>query len=147
MLHALDLAKAIDARSLTPATLVSQISETIRAQDNQLKCFAHLDLDRLRIAAAQYSVGQNGLFGLPVAIKDIIDTVDYPTEYGFSGFEGYRPHLDAAIVARIRDTGGLIAGKTATCPFAFLDPAPTRNPRNPNHTPGGSSAWLHLQPQ
>ena len=73
-------------------------------------------------------------------MKDIFDTVDFPTAYGSSIYAGHRPKSDAAIVMAVRRAGGVILGKTVTTEFAGLQPAGTRNPHNPAHTPGGSSS-------
>ncbi len=78
--------------------------------------------------------------GLPVGLKDIFDTVDMPTEYGSPIYAGYRPKMDASLVAMIRRMGGTLIGKTVTTEFAHLDPGKTKNPMNLAHTPGGSSS-------
>ena len=80
------------------------------------------------------------LHGLPVGIKDIIDTRDLPTENGNALDAGRRPSDDAWLVARLRAAGAVIPGKTVTTECAYLAPAKTRNPHNPEHTPGGSSS-------
>jgi amidase len=80
------------------------------------------------------------LTGLPVGIKDIIDTVQFPTCYGSPIFAGHRPREDAACVAALKKAGALVLGKTVTTEFASAYPGKTRNPRNPAHTPGGSSS-------
>ena len=73
-------------------------------------------------------------------MKDIFDTVDFPTAYGSPIYAGHRPKSDAAMVMAVRRAGGVILGKTVTTEFASLQPAGTRNPHNPAHTPGGSSS-------
>ena len=74
-------------------------------------------------------------------MKDIIDTADLPTEMGCKAiYGGWRPRADAAIVSMAKMAGATVVGKTETTAFAFLDPAPTRNPRHAGHTPGGSSS-------
>lgn len=80
------------------------------------------------------------LAGLPVAIKDLMDTADMPTGYGSPIHDGHRPESDAWIVRRIREYGGAIFGKTVTTEFAWREPGPTVNPWHPGHTPGGSSS-------
>ena len=80
------------------------------------------------------------LRGLPVGIKDIIDTADLPTTYGSPIYAAHRPVQDAAIVARLREAGALIMGKTVTTEFAHMHAGPTVNPHNAAHTPGGSSS-------
>ena len=79
------------------------------------------------------------LHGLPVALKDVIDTKSIPTQNGTPIDEGRVPAEDAWIVARLRAAGAVILGKTITTECAFLHPGPTRNPWNGAHTPGGSS--------
>jgi Asp-tRNA(Asn)/Glu-tRNA(Gln) amidotransferase A subunit family amidase len=78
------------------------------------------------------------LHGLPVGIKDIIDTARIPTENGTRS-TGRVPSRDAFVVARLKAAGAIIMGKTVTTELAFLHPGKTRNPHNPAHTPGGSS--------
>lgn len=90
---------------------------------------------------ASDSVDDGGrLYGVPVGIKDIIDTSDLPTALGSPIYSGRLPSSDAACVARIRAAGGLVPGKTVTTELAYFSPGPTRNPHNPLHTPGGSSS-------
>jgi Asp-tRNA(Asn)/Glu-tRNA(Gln) amidotransferase A subunit family amidase len=78
--------------------------------------------------------------GMPVGIKDIIETVDMPTEMGSPLFSGWRSEKDAACVRALRDAGAVIIGKTVTTEFAASEPRGTRNPWNTAHTPGGSSS-------
>jgi Asp-tRNA(Asn)/Glu-tRNA(Gln) amidotransferase A subunit family amidase len=78
--------------------------------------------------------------GMPVGIKDIIETVDMPTEMGSPLFAGWRSQKDAACVRALRDAGAVIVGKTVTTEFAASEPRGTRNPWNVAHTPGGSSS-------
>ena len=78
--------------------------------------------------------------GIPVGVKDIFDTADLPTEYGSPIYQGHRPAADAACVAAARAAGAVILGKTVTTEFATMVPAATVHPKNPKHTPGGSSS-------
>ena len=80
------------------------------------------------------------LHGVPVAIKDVIDTEDMPTQYGSPIFASRQPLEDASCVAALRAAGAIVIGKTVTTELASLTPAPTRNPRDPARTPGGSSS-------
>src|SRR5471032_3078319 len=80
------------------------------------------------------------LHGIPVAIKDIFDTADYPTECGSPQLAGRRPKSDATVVAKLREAGAVIIGKTVTTEFAYFHPGKTRNPRDLTRTPGGSSS-------
>lgn len=78
--------------------------------------------------------------GVPIRVKDIIDTFDMPTEMGLPIYRGYRPATDAARVALLRRAGAIILGKTATCELAGMAPSATTNPLNAAHTPGSSSS-------
>ena len=80
------------------------------------------------------------LHGVPVGVKDIIDTEDMPTEYGTAIYAGWQPGRDATVVSLLREAGAVILGKTVTAELAFYTPGKTRNPHNPAHTPGGSSS-------
>ncbi|WP_321877993.1 amidase [Paraburkholderia bannensis] len=80
------------------------------------------------------------LAGLPVGVKDLIDTADMPTSYGSPIWRGHRPQADAPVVAQLRALGALVFGKTVTTEFAWRQPGPTVNPWREGHTPGGSSS-------
>jgi amidase len=80
------------------------------------------------------------LHGVPIGVKDIIDTADLPTEMGSPIYRGHKASADAACVALVRAAGAVILGKTVTCEFAGMTPGITTNPHNPAHTPGGSSS-------
>lgn len=130
MLSALDLARRIEAGELTPMQVLDRCAEAITAREPEVGAFAALDLDVAR-QAAQSARRDAPLPGLPVALKDIFDTADLPTEYGSPIYAGHRPVADAALVAMIRRAGGVIIGKTVNTEFAHLDPGKTRNPPNP----------------
>ena len=142
MLSALDLARRIEHGELPLAAVVGACADAIAAQEAEIGAFAALDLAGTERQAK--SAGERlttlPLRGLPIGVKDIIDTVDFPTSYGSPIYAGRRPTSDAPIVSMIRRAGGIVIGKTVTTPFAYLDPGKTRNPRNPAHTPGGSSS-------
>jgi Asp-tRNA(Asn)/Glu-tRNA(Gln) amidotransferase A subunit family amidase len=91
-------------------------------------------------AARKEGKGVGPLHGIPVGVKDIIDTADLPTEHGSAIFKGRRPYKDAACVTALRRAGGVVLGKTVTTELATTTPALTRNPLNLEHTPGGSSS-------
>jgi Asp-tRNA(Asn)/Glu-tRNA(Gln) amidotransferase A subunit family amidase len=138
MLSALDLARRIEAGDLTPRMVVDRCAEAIAARESEIGAFTVLDIETAR----QTADGLSGLplRGLPVGMKDIFDTADFPTEYGSAIYKGHRPRSDAAMVMAVRRAGGVVLGKTVTTEFASLQPAHTRNPRNLAHTPGGSSS-------
>jgi amidase len=102
----------------------------------------HLDPDAVLAQARALDAGpvRGPLHGLPVGVKDIIDTADMPTCYGAAAYAGHRPAMDAAGVALARAAGALILGKTVTTEFAWRHPGKTANPRDPRYTPGGSSS-------
>lgn len=79
------------------------------------------------------------LAGVPLAVKDNIDTADLPTAYGSPIYADHRPRSDAACVVAARDVGAVVLGKTVTTEFAYYSPGRTTNPHDPAHTPGGSS--------
>jgi Asp-tRNA(Asn)/Glu-tRNA(Gln) amidotransferase A subunit family amidase len=140
MLSALGLARAIEDGELTPAQAVDLCAEAIAQRESEVGAFVTLDIEATRKAAQTPGLKNKPLRGLPVALKDIFDTADLPTEYGSPIYAGYRPKADASLVALIRRNGGTLLGKTVTTEFAHLDPGKTRNPRNLAHTPGGSSS-------
>src|SRR5438105_7501944 len=114
-----------------------------RAEERKsIRAWAWLDPEHaLAQARAVDRAGRPGLLaGLPIGIKDIIDTVDMPTEHGSPIYRGNRPFADAACVALLRMAGAVILGKTVTTEFANRFPGATVNPHNPAHTPGGSSS-------
>ena len=118
----------------------------IRAEEARIQAWVGIDethalaqarqLDRLRRSGQ----ATGPLHGLPVGVKDIIDTADLPTENGTVLHAGRRPDRDAAVVERLRSAGAIILGKTVTTELATYAPGKTRNPVNPEHTPGGSSS-------
>src|ERR1700721_770619 len=120
--------------------------DRIAALDPKLRAFAHLDPDAALAAAERMdhtraAGGAPGtLHGLPVAVKDIIDTADMPTEFGAEIFVGRRPERDGVIVRRLRAAGAVVIGKTVTSQYALFVPGPTKNPHDAAHTPGGSSS-------
>jgi amidase len=127
---------ALTAEALTSACLD-------RAEERKsVKAWTWLDPEQaLAQARAADRAGRPGLLaGLPIGVKDIIDTVDMPTEHGSPIYRGNRPFADAACVALLRMAGAVILGKTVTTEFANRFPGATVNPHNPAHTPGGSSS-------
>jgi len=132
MLSLLDILRRVDSGALAPADAVRLSYDAIDARDGEIQAFVELD----RGAAA----GRGPLAGVAVAVKDIIDVEGLPTRMGSPIYDGWRPRGDAAAVSLLRRAGATPVGKTETTPFAYLDPVATRNPRNPAHTPGGSSS-------
>lgn len=145
----LDLKSAselIKKKALSPVELTRSCLDRIHSLDGKLSAWALLDekgaLRAARRAEAELRAGKwrGPLHGIPVGIKDIFYTKGLRTEAGSRSMAGFVPAYDAAAVERLKAAGAVILGKTRTTEFAFLDPAPTRNPWNMNHTPGGSSS-------
>ncbi|HTT71083.1 MAG TPA: amidase [Anaeromyxobacteraceae bacterium] len=142
LLTAREAAGLLATGRLTSEALVAACLDRIAAEEPRIRAFAYLDpqlaLAQARTADAR---GRPGcLHGLPVGVKDIVDTADMPTARGSALFEGRRPALDAACVAALRHAGAVILGKTVTTELAYYAPGATRNPRDPSRTPGGSSS-------
>jgi Asp-tRNA(Asn)/Glu-tRNA(Gln) amidotransferase A subunit family amidase len=114
--------------------------------DGDIRAFAHIDREHvLAQARARDEERRAGrptgpLHGVPVALKDIVDTSDLPTEYGSPLYAGNLPWREAVVVTRLREAGAVIFGKTVTTEFAYFHPGPTRNPHDLERTPGGSSS-------
>ena len=136
------IARATNARELTCVAITEACLAHIAEREPAVQAWHYLDADTaLRQAHALDSAGANGpLLGVPVGMKDIIDTDDMPCEYGTVIHRGRRPTIDAACVALTRRAGGVIMGKTVTTEFANFTPGKTRNPFDPARTPGGSSS-------
>jgi Asp-tRNA(Asn)/Glu-tRNA(Gln) amidotransferase A subunit family amidase len=135
-------AQQIAAGELTAEALVSAYLERIAEREPLIGAWRHLDSDAALAAARRCdaTAPSGPLHGLPIAVKDLIDTVDMPTGYGSPIYERHRPDADASCVALARGAGAIVLGKTVTTEFACFTPGPTANPRNPAHTPGGSSS-------
>jgi Asp-tRNA(Asn)/Glu-tRNA(Gln) amidotransferase A subunit family amidase len=137
-----DIARGlISAEEYTAACL-----DRIAAVEPEVQAFVHLDadhaLEQARALDRQKAEGLRigPLHGVPVGIKDIFDTADYPTEYGSPIFAGHRPNVDCAAVRKLREAGAVVMGKTVSTEFAYYHPGKTRNPRDLSRTPGGSSS-------
>ena len=141
-MSAVDASAAIERGSLTSEALARACLERIATREPIVHAWRELDADRMLTRARALDRGQRQgpLHGLPVAIKDIIATADFPTRYGSSIYADHRPSADAACVSLVTEQGAVIPGKTVTTEFAYFQPGPTANPKNPRHTPGGSSS-------
>lgn len=145
-LSALDARDALDEGSLSSVELVEACFERIDEVEESIGAWAQLDrevaLEQARQADdfRRRGLALGALHGLPVGIKDIIDTSDYPTERGSVLYRGRTPATDATLVSLLREAGAVILGKTVTTELAVYSPGKTRNPHDPEHTPGGSSS-------
>ncbi|MEO1282387.1 MAG: amidase [Pseudomonadota bacterium] len=145
-LTASEATRLIAAGTITSEALVSACLARIAERDPGIRAWAHLDMEKAlndaRRADAWRATGQGlgPLHGVPIGIKDIIDTEDYPTENGCPIYTGNQPRKDALCVTALRAAGAIVLGKTITTELALLTPAETKNPVAPEHSPGGSSA-------
>jgi len=145
-LSASDAVHLIRQGAIDSAQLVEACLARVRETDTQVQAWAFLDPDHaLAQARATDDLKRQGLpigplHGVPVGVKDIFDTADMPTEYGSVLYAGRTPSRDAAAVAMLRAAGVVIMGKTVTTEFATQAPGKTRNPHDPERTPGGSSS-------
>jgi len=143
---ATEAARRIRDGVLTAEELVEASLERIRQLEPKVQAWTFLDEDHaLAQARALDERKRNGeplgpLHGVPVGLKDIIDTADMPTENGTVLHKGRTPREDAAVVKMLRAAGAVILGKTVSTECAYFNPGKTRNPHNPEHTPGGSSS-------
>ena len=145
-LSASDAARLIRDGVLSSVQVVEACLARIREVDADVQAWAFLDpehaLEQARAADEWRAGGRptGPLHGVPVGVKDIIDTGDMPTEVGSPIYAGRTPSRDAAVVSMLRGAGAVIMGKTVTTEFATYAPGKTRNPHNAAHTPGGSSS-------
>jgi len=146
LLGARDARAAIEQGLLTSQELVRACFARIDTLEADIGAWTHLDREAaMQQAHAADEFRKRGLslgalHGLPVGIKDIIDTADYPTEYGTVLHQGRRPAADATLVSLLKEAGAIILGKTVSTEMAVFAPGKTRNPHNLDHTPGGSSS-------
>jgi Asp-tRNA(Asn)/Glu-tRNA(Gln) amidotransferase A subunit family amidase len=146
LLSAAEGAKRIRDGLLTSEEWVGACLERIRAVEPKVQAWTFLDeqhaLSQARAADERRRSGEavGPLHGVPVGLKDIIDTADMPTENGCALHKGRAPRHDAAVVRTLRGAGAVMLGKTVTTECAYFSPGKTRNPHNLEHTPGGSSS-------
>ena len=145
-LSASDAARAIRDGAINSEQLTQACLARIRELEPQVLAWHFLDpehaLAQARARDLDRSEGRatGALHGVPVGVKDIMDTCDMPTEDGTELHAGRTPARDAAVVAMLRAAGAVIMGKTVTTECATYAPGKTRNPHHPDHTPGGSSS-------
>jgi amidase len=137
-----EAARRIAQRRLTSVEYVEACLNRIALRDADVRAWAHVDGPGAVAQARRCDqlAPRSPLHGVPIGLKDIIDTADLPTSCNSPIYAGHRPPADASCVAQLRDAGCVILGKTVTTEFASSVPAGTRNPHNLGHTPGGSSS-------
>jgi 6-phosphofructokinase len=135
-----------EAGTLSPREHLEACLDTIAAREPVVRAFTVVDAEGARRAAdasaARWRAGApaSPIDGMPVGLKDIIETADLPTTFGSPAFAGWCGGRDAAAVHALRRAGAVIVGKAVTTEFADVHPGPTTNPRDPRRTPGGSSS-------
>ncbi len=129
-------ARAIRAGTLAPAELMEACLDRMAAREAVVQAMAFFDPAQARGATPR----PGPLHGMPIGVKDVLDTADMPSEYNSPIWRGHRPRADAACVAWARAAGAVVLGKTITTEFATRSPGPTTNPHDPGRTPGGSSS-------
>jgi len=146
LLANLALATGVSAQSPELETFTQWLTASRRVRDAALRpCVNRIrsldgDIQAWVQVLPQEPTGNGALRGIPFGVKDIIETSGLATEYGSPIYKGRIGSADAAIVRQLRERGGVLLGKTHTTGFAYTAPAPTHNPRNLAHTPGGSSS-------
>lgn len=141
-LDAVELIAQVRSGRLSHRDVAEAYLGQIDAKDAEIGAYIYCAPEQVRLAAdALDKAGDVGpLTGLPIGVKDVIDTVDMPTGYGTAAYAGSRPVWDAPCVVQSKDAGALVLGKTVSTEFAMASPGKTRNPWNTVHTPGGSSS-------
>jgi Asp-tRNA(Asn)/Glu-tRNA(Gln) amidotransferase A subunit family amidase len=141
-LTASEAAGKIREGTLTSEELVASCLERIADREDAVRAWQYLDRDGAQAQARERDQRrpEGPLHGIPVGLKDIIDTSSLPTTYGSRAFQSNQPENDADCVQRLVDAGAVIMGKTVTTEFAFYSPGKTRNAHHPGYTPGGSSS-------
>ena len=130
----------------SPRAYLERCLEAIAARETMVKAYATLNEDSARLAAdeatARYQAGQplSAIDGMPISIKDLLETKDMPTQMGCEAYIGHFPRNDNAAVWALRQAGAVVLGKTVTAELGGTHPGPTTNPFDPDRTPGGSSS-------
>ena len=141
-----DATRRFEAGDDTPRDYLERCLAVIEEREPVVRAFAHLNRDGARAAAdasaARWAAGAplSPIDGMPVGIKDLLETRDMPTEYGCEAFRGNFPRRDNAAVWALRQAGAVILGKTVTAELGGAHPGPTTNPFDPRRSPGGSSS-------
>ena len=122
----------LESGEKTAEELLAICLERIREAEPKLQAWVEV--------SPQAALGDGPLGAIPFGVKDIFETENLATEFGSPIYAGRKGRQDAAVVRKLRSRGAIVLGKTQTTAFAYFDPAPTRNPRDTRHTPGGSSS-------
>src|SRR5690606_4673063 len=142
LLSAAQMLAAMESGSLQPRDVARACLERVAERNAEIQAFTSFDAEQTLAAASALGAFDSSrpLFGLPFAVKDVIDTATLPTAYGSPIYAGHLPPLNASCVTLAQEHGGVLLGKVATCEFATQTPCDTRTPLDPRRTPGGSSS-------
>lgn len=141
-LSAVEVREAVLRGELSCEQVARACLDRIAAREPHINAWVYCDPDRViaEARALDRSTSPGLMKGVPIGVKDVINTFDMPTQMGSPIYRNYQPPADAACVALLRSQGAIIIGKTVTCEFAGPAPSRTVNPHDPDHTPGGSSS-------
>ncbi len=141
MMSLTEASNAIKTGELAPTELVESLLERINETEPLIHAWVTINPEALKAATqAAEAEPRGGLYGIPIGVKDIYYTAGMRTTMGSPIYHDFTPDYDADMIKQIKKQGAIVLGKTETTEFALHDPAPTRNPWNTNHTPGGSSS-------
>ena len=137
-----ELAVRIASGQLTSESIVAACLKRIAERESTVGAWEYLHAGQALVEAQKRDreSPRGPLHGVPIGIKDIIDTADMPTKYGSTIFATHQPDRDAKCISQLEAAGAVILGKTVTTEFAYFTPRKTANPVDPQHTPGGSSS-------
>ena len=141
MIGAAEAVAQLSRREISAEKLVRRCLARIAEREPIVQAWEALDAEAAIAEARRIDALRDRppLYGLPIGVKDLIDTADLPTAYGSPIHRGHQPSRDAESVRRLREAGAIVLGKTVTTEFAVYSPGKTRNPHDPSRTPGGSS--------
>ncbi len=144
MMSLTEAAKALKTKEITPIDYTDSLLERIQKTEPQIHAWVTIEPEKTRRAAvkATETKPHSIIHGVPIGVKDIYSTAGTRTTMGSPIYRNHIPDKDAAMVQKIKEKGAIVLGKTETTEFALHDPAPTTNPWNTRHTPGGSSLSL-----
>ena len=139
---ATEIADAVGRKEISAEEVATAFISRIEVLEPSVRAFSWYDPDDILRQAQELDRGERGgpLAGVPLGVKDVFDVAGVPTEFFSPIYAGNRPSRDAAVVARLKALGAIMVGKTATTEFAYMHTGPTRNPHDPERTPGSSSA-------
>ena len=141
-----ELSRLIHNKSLSPTQLIDAILQRIEKKEPEIRAWVTIDHKNAIFEAEKCTkeVDENKfrgpLHGIPIGVKDIFYTANMKTTASSKVLKDFMPKYDAYCISRLKASGAIILGKTETAEFAYSDPAPTRNPWNLEHTPGGYSS-------